>query len=116
MPPITLDVSDASALACVINSIELPDFETTAEFRNGSSTQWVFWTYSDMDVTVSASGATTGPGGVLVNLSMNIELKEGWNLIVLDRTGSEPPFTDTYSISEMPEGIHLIADMRAREK
>lgn len=111
---ITVDVSDDSAKACVINSIAIPDWPATAEFRNPASTKWVFWAYSDSDVTLSASGDTTGPGGVAVTLSMDIELKQGWNRINLERTGPGAPYTDTYSVGEMPEDIYLISDIEAK--
>jgi len=113
--PMTPVVSDNAARACVVNSIEVAiEGGTPIEYRNAAGTTWGFWTYSDRDVNVSASGLTEGLGGVSVNLSMDIDLKKGWNLIVLNRSGSAEPYTDAYSVGDAPDGMYLLLEASLR--
>jgi len=110
-PGISLGVSDNAARACVVNAIEL-DAEggIPVEYRNAAGTTWGFWTYSDRDVNVIAEGPASGLGGVDVYMLMDIDLKKGWNLIVLNRSGSSEPYTDTYSVGDAPEGMYLLIE------
>lgn len=106
--PITPTVSDSSALACVINTISMDSSSDPISCRNVGATTYVFWAYVDKDVDVSASGPATGPGGVSVTISMDVELRKGWNLVILQRTGTAEPYTDTYSIGDMPADAFLV--------
>jgi hypothetical protein len=106
--PITPTVSDSSALACVINTIGTDASSDPISNRNLSATTYIFWAYSDKNVALTVSGPTTGPGGVSVNMAMDVELKKGWNLIILTRTGTTEPYTDTYSIGDLPADVKLI--------
>lgn len=106
--PITPSVSDSSALACVINTISEDVDDDAITCRNMAATTNIFWACSDKNIGVTASGRTTGPGGVSVNMTMKVELKKGWNLIILQQTGTVAPSTDTYSVGDLPEDVCLI--------
>jgi hypothetical protein len=108
--PIAPTVSDSAALGTVINVISKGLSSYAISCRNPAETRFAYWAYSDSDVSLAASGATMGPGGVSVNMSMDIKLKKGWNIIILDRTGTAAPFTDTYTVGDMPTDLSLIWD------
>jgi hypothetical protein len=106
--PITPTVSESAALASVINTISMSSSSDPISCRNADRTRFVFWAYSDGDISLAASGATMGPGNVSVTMSMDIDLKKGWNIIILDRTGTVEPYTDTYTVGDMPGDVSLI--------
>jgi hypothetical protein len=114
IPPV---LTEDDAGGCVINTMSLfaDGSEYPLSFRNLADDKYVYLGYADVDVRITVSGGPIeGPGGVQANMSMDIELKKGWNLIILTRTGTMEPFTDTYTVGDMPENVHLILEGRAR--
>lgn len=114
--PLTPAISDSSALGCVINTIAVEGFPGSISYRNLEKTTYVFWTYSNKDVNVTASGDYQGPGNVGATMSMDIDLKKGWNLIILNRAHKagikgEPEFTDTYTVGDLPAEVYLIYEV-----
>ena len=39
---------------------------------------------------------------------MDVELKKGWNIIILNRTGADEPYTDTYTVGDLPTDVYLM--------
>jgi hypothetical protein len=119
LPPATggWDISDSAAKGCVINQVVIdildPVVTRYAEYSdrsgtNPNGTTFVFWAYTDTDVTIKGSLSGTAHDGMMANLVIDLALKAGWSTLVVTRTGDAEPYTDTYKVSKQPEGLNWI--------
>jgi hypothetical protein len=119
LPPATgvWDISDGAAKGCVINQVVIdildPVVTRYAEYSdrsgtNPNGTKFVFWAYTDTDVTIKGSASGTAHDGMMANLVIDLTLKAGWSTLVVTRTGDAEPYTDTYKVSKQPEGLNWI--------
>jgi hypothetical protein len=107
LPPLSLSISDSSAVGYVINSTTFHQtspltVDSAVDCSSFHYTTFVYLSYTDKDVDISGTGLYTGPyesaQGTCV---MNLSLKAGWNRVVMTRTGSSS-YTDTFSVGEAP--------------
>jgi hypothetical protein len=111
--PTPLTISDGTAKGCTINQIVL-NVTTGGTFfgpvtrSNEAQTIQVYWTYTDKDVKVTGTGTYTGPGGTGSDVvNMDLDLKAGWNRIIMTRTGTTS-YTDTWTVGDEPAGVYWL--------
>ncbi len=117
LPPAAWDISDTAAKGCIINQVVIditdPVVTRYAELSdrtgaNPNGRTFVFWAYTDADVTIEGGVLGTAHDGASANMVMDLTLKAGWNTVVLTRTGTAEPFTDTYKTGKQPDGLNWI--------
>lgn len=115
LPPGSWTISDAAAKGYALNEVVF--HRTTPSvadinvlYTNFTLTTFVYFLYTDTDVSIAGSATYSAPpndtpGSTMI---MDIDLKAGWNRVVLTRTGPESgPYSDTYSLAEVPDGAYL---------
>ena len=91
--------------------ITSPVVKNTVEVHcsNLDDTRYVYYVYTDADVTITGSGTYTGPDASVEGTGeWNTPLKAGWNRLILARVGvgSAPGYSDTWTVGDSPAGVY----------
>jgi hypothetical protein len=108
----SLGVNNSLAEGYVVNDVVFhitdldPDVDVAVLCTDYDLATFVYLAYSDTDVNVTASGTYSAPpnGTDGSTIDMDLELKAGWNRVVLTRTGSGP-YSDTYRVAGEPSSV-----------
>jgi hypothetical protein len=113
LPPVTpaLTVSDASIDGYILNKITatagMSTYGTVSR-SNVDGSVLVWYIYTESEVEISGTGTYDSPFGDSATIVIDAQLKSGWNRMIITRTGSAAPYTDTWTIGKEPDGLYWL--------